>query len=334
MNRYRVLNVSVVLILSLIFICVFLFEFNRNLVFLNDHNSEYLNSIELRATVNTPYLPIDDMRNMYDSFSLLSRVNMNNKMIYYVYDSGDIDYYDMFLKYNSYNDDDYCFLGYDPFNNDQLTDIVDKLSIKGNEFEIDGLISKGWYNNSLTFYMDYNKWVDLNGAEDLSVIEFITNEKINDKDLSYISSVFSDYEIVAHHCSKVDSSSDKNISLGYLFVFEFFLPALVFLFSLSLFVSLFDSHNSMKRTEHILGRPIVNILFHELLHFVLMALGGVVIGVIVLSVLYHLKFVSSFIDRIEIKESAVNSVIIYFVSVILFGTIAGLKSLNKWRYSK
>ena len=71
MNRYRVLNVSVVLILSLIFICVFLFEFNRNLVFLNDHNSEYLNSIELRATVNTPYLPIDDMRNMYDSFSLL-----------------------------------------------------------------------------------------------------------------------------------------------------------------------------------------------------------------------------------------------------------------------
>ena len=48
MNLNRVLNVSVILMLSLIFLCVFLFDFYRDLVFLNDDNDfEYYNSVEI-----------------------------------------------------------------------------------------------------------------------------------------------------------------------------------------------------------------------------------------------------------------------------------------------
>lgn len=335
MNCNRVLNVSVILMLSLIFLCVFLFDFYRDLVFLNDDNDfEYYNSVELRASIDNPTLPIDDIRNMYDSFSLLSRVKKNDKTLYYVYDSDYIDSCDIFLKYSSYKEDDYCFLGYDPFNSNQITDVKDRISIKGKEFEIDGLISKVWYNDSVTFYIDYDKWNLLKGADDLCAIDFLSHEKLSDKDISKLNNFFSDYEIVAHHCSKVESVSDKNVSIGYLVVFEVGLPAFVLLFSLSLFVSFFDSHNSRKKAAHIWGRPIVNILFDELMHFMLMALSGVVIGALVLLGLYNLDFVSVFFEKNDIKKTLFNSVVIFLGSIVLFGTIASFKSMNKWRYSK
>lgn len=337
MNCNRLLNVSVILILSLIYQCVFLFDFNRenDLLFLNGKNeSRYYNVIELGSSIHNPRIPIDDIRDVYDSFTLVSRISVDDSVIYYVYDNNGFDYSDIFLKYDSFSADDYCFLGYDPFNSDQLSYVTDKKSIKDNKFDIDGLISLPWYDDSVTFYVDYDKWIGINGESDLAYIEFFSKDRLTDSDLHYIEKCFADYEIIDHSFAKDIKTEEKSISIGYFILFEIFLPGLVFLFSLSLIISYLDSQNKRKQTEHILGRPLIRILVGELFRFILMAVGGALIGSLILFGLFHLDFVSIFIDRIEIKETAVNSVIIYFVLVILFGTIASLKSMNKWRYSK
>lgn len=333
MRYNRRLTITLIIILSLIFLCIFISEISRSNVFkFEEFDYSYEYNIELKAKNGNPDIRLADLDEFCNFYSLGSVIKTDERNYYIEYNNYPVDIDNVWLRYNSYSEDDYCFLYYNPFDPQDCKELEDQITIFDHELQISGLCSHLGYDGYQTLCVDYKKWLDLECSVYLSSVDFFTDKKLTDDELGVVRNVFRDYEITGFKEEDIYITDMMGDSLSVL-IYELIMPSLILIVSLALIISYFDCSNSRKSIYHVIGYSIKRIMIKELFSFFVISVLGGVIAVLFLFFLSRLEFFRIIYDQIKVKEPLAFTVIVYSILTMLFALIASLRSVKKWRYA-